>query len=459
MKRTISRRMFLRSATGALLALPLLDDVAHAQTAPIKRLIVIFTPNGTVPEAWTASGSGPTFKLGSIMTPLADHQQDLVVLPNLDMSVALDGPGGDAHALGLGCLLTGTELLAGDQFKAGMGGPGSGWPGGISVDQYIASKVGQTTKFRSLEFALKRAPGTIWTRISYSGPSQPIAPFDDPQIAFDQIFGDMNLDPAILARRAARRKTVLNGVSNELRTLGQQLSGSDKRKVEAHLDQISDIESRLNILGSSNGCLAPARPTLSASQEVLRNDSGMEIEDPNAHADVPLRQTVWRQLMVAALACDLTRVTSFIMAPSRSDIFMSWLNISRSHHDLSHDGGGVGTASGDKLVLINQWYAARIADLIAALKASKEGSGSMFDNTVLLWANELGVGSAHSHTQIPFMLAGSAGGYFKTGRSLSIAPGTSHNALLISLCNAMGLPDTTFGNPKHCHGPLPGLAA
>ncbi len=461
MKRVLSRRMFLRTATGAALALPLLNDIGRAEAAApaFKRFITVFTPNGTITNRWLASGSGANFKLGEIMAaPLAAHRQDLVVIPNLDMNVALDGPGGDAHALGIGCLLTGTELLAGDIFKAGMGGPGSGWPGGISIDQYIAKKVGTTTKFRSLEFALKRAPGTIWTRMSYAGPSQPIAPFDDPQVAFDHVFGDLLLESAVLKRRTERRQSVLKGVTAELRGLSTQLSGADRRKVEAHFDQISDIESRLNVLAAGSAqCMPPARPTIGASGEVIRNESGMEVIDANAHADVPLRQTVWRQLMVAALSCDLTRVMSFIMAPSRSDIFMSWLNINRSHHDLSHDIDNAD--SENKLVKINQWYASRIADLIAALKEVKEGTGTAFDNTVLLWANELGVGNSHSHSQIPFMLAGSAGGYFRTGQALTLPPGTSHNGLLISLCNAMGLPDTTFGNPMHCKGPLPGLAA
>ena len=107
-----------------------------------------------------------------------------------------------------------------------MGGPGSGWPGGISVDQHIAELVGATTKFRSLEFSIKRAAGTIWTRISYRGPSEPVTPNDDPQVAFDKIFGDIGVDPALLARQRARRKSVLDGVTREFTTLSASLSGS-----------------------------------------------------------------------------------------------------------------------------------------------------------------------------------------------------------------------------------------
>jgi len=468
MSRRLSRRMFLRSSTGAALALPLLNDVgraARAQTmTPPKRLVIIFTPNGTIPQGWTSTGAGATFQLGEILTPLAAHKNDIVAVPNLDMSAAMDGPGGDAHGLGIGCMLTGTELLAGNQFLAGMGGPGSGWPGGQSVDQYIADKVGTTTKFRSLEFSIKRAAGTIWTRMSYRAAGQPVTPYDDPQVAFDAIFGDLGVDAAVLARRQTLRKNVLDGVMGEFRSLSSSLSGSDKRKVEAHLASISDIQSRLTVIPPTSGsCVKPARPTLSASQEVLRSADGMEIMNQAADADVPQRQIVWRQLMVMALACDLTRVASFIMAPSRSDIFLNWLNlpgVATSHHGYSHQDNTYGSTAAQALVKINQWYAGQIANLITDMKAVREGTGTMWDNTVLLWCNELGIGSSHTHTNIPFMLAGSAGGYIKTGQTLNIPVGTPHNSLLISLCNAMGLPDTVFGNPKHCmKGPLPGLKA
>ena len=172
MRRKLSRRMFLHTATGAALALPLLSDYDHdahaADPKTFKRFIVIFTPNGQVTQAWKSSGTGASFQLGEVYaTALAPHKADINVIHNLDMSCAMDGPGGDAHGLGIGCMLTGTELLAGNQFVAGMGGPGSGWPGGISIDQVIAAKVGTTTQFRSLEFSMKRAAGTIWTRMSY----------------------------------------------------------------------------------------------------------------------------------------------------------------------------------------------------------------------------------------------------------------------------------------------------
>jgi len=159
-------------------------------------------------------------------------------------------------------------------------------------------------------------------------------------------------------------------------------------------------------------------------------------------------------MLIAALSCDLTRVASVMLAPSRSPIAMSWIGLQEAHHLLSHN------QDLPALININKFYAAEIAKIIADLKAIPEGAGSMFDNTLLVWCNELGLGWSHTHDHIPFMLAGSAGGYFKTGQLVTAANGTAQNDLFISICQAMGLGDVkTFGNPKYCKGPLPGLVA
>ncbi len=450
--RKLSRRNLLRTAAGGALALPLLNDVSAAPGDLPKRLIVCFSPNGFVPEAWLPTGSGATFQLGPIMAPLEAHKQDLTVVGNLDQPSAKNGPGGDAHGVGTGCLLNGIEVLAGEQFTAGMGGPGSGWPGGITVDQAIADRIGQATKFASLEYTTKRMPGNIWSRISYRGAGLPVTPMDSPADAFDRVFGSQVGDPELLLRMKLQRKSILDNSISEFNTLAGTLSTADRLKVEAHLAALRDLEKRLDILGGENaGCFTPPRSDLGGSKEPIYYTSIEETEPAN-DLDIPQRHDAIRSMVVAALACDLTRVASVILAPSRSPVAMTWLGIQKSHHQLSHD------QDKQALIQIDQFYAAEVAKLITDLKAIPEGTGSMFDNTLLVWCNELGVGWEHSHDHLPFMLAGSAGGYFKTGQLVTAAAGTAQNDLLVSICQAMGLADvTTFGNPAYCKGPLPGL--
>jgi hypothetical protein len=484
MNRLLSRRMILRGAAGVTFALPVLSDIprAHAQAksadagtgdaaasaGPIKRLLILFSPNGTImPSGWASTGSGATFQPGPIFNQLVTdgHQNDIIVMENLDMAVALDGPGGDAHGLGIGCMLTGTELSAGSMFQAGMGGPGSGWPGGISVDQFIASQLKSqlnvNTPQLSIDFAVKRMAGSLWSRMSYTGVGETVEPFDDPTVAFSTLFASVGLSSGAMATLNARRKSVLDEVMAEANALLPSLSGTDADKVNNHLSQIRLMESQLTSM-TSVGCTKPTAPTLTASPPVEFNASGMEVlQDPSVDADVPMRNELSQQMLVAAMSCDMARVGTIMMAPSRSDIYLVWLpgGSNESHHNLSHE-ATTNVSAENMLIAINQWYAGQVSALITKLKAVPEGNGTMFDNTVILLANELGIGNAHTHTNVPFMIAGSAGGYFKTGQAVSLpggsysgGPGMPHNRLLLSLCQAMGLSQvTTFGTAKYCTG-------
>lgn len=505
MTRRLSRRMVLRGAAGVAITLPILDNIprAHAQSkgadagvaatgSPTgsggpKRFIVMYTPNGTIPSAWQSSGSGATFAPGTILAPLvaAGHKNDLTVIQNLDTSASMDGPGGDAHGLGIGCLLTGIELQAGSQFLAGCGIVGqfcgeSGWPGGISIDQFIASKVPQT-QYRSVDFAIKRMSASIWSRMSYTGGNgAEVEPFDDPTVAFSTLFANVGASTATLSTLTSRRKSVLDEVTSELSALSNSLSGQDQFKVQQHLNQIREMEMTLSLTGqTSSGCAKPTAPTIGASEPVVYNSSGMETTNPAGDTDVPLRNQLAQQMLVAAMACDMARVGTIMCAPSRSDIYLAWLAqpgmsgpnnswswtalpqaAQESHHNLSHEPDS-NTVAQNTLIGINQWYASQFAQLISSLKSVPENGGTMFDNTVVLWANELGIGNVHSHTNVPVLLAGNAGGYFKTGQAVTMPADTPMNRLHLNLCEAMGVTGVSaFGNPKFCtSGPITEIKA
>jgi hypothetical protein len=133
----------------------------------------------------------------------------------------------------------------------------------------------------------------------------------------------------------------------------------------------------------------------------------------------------------------------------------------RGHHDMSHDGDGV-TATVDQLTQINVWYSQQLLYLMDALAKIPEGTGTMLDHTLILWCNELGRGNVHSHDGMPFLLAGGAAAAphaLQMGRFLQFSDSSTAKSanLLVSLLNVFGLPDTTFGNPAYCSGPLSGL--
>ncbi len=160
--------------------------------------------------------------------------------------------------------------------------------------------------------------------------------------------------------------------------------------------------------------------------------------------------------MVMAMACDLTRVGSLMWSRATSTQTFPFLGITSKHHDLSHEGNSNGPAI-DKITTVNNFYAGEMAYLLQRLSEVPEGDGSMLDNTVVLWGNELGRGNNHSRHPIPLVMAGGSQGYFRMGRNLDYGD-VQHNRLLVSLCNYMGLEDQeTFGNLDDDSGPLPNL--
>jgi hypothetical protein len=458
MKKPLDRRTFLRGLGGVALSLPFLDAMSGcssrgrgaaavtagsqtraASTLP-KRLIVMFSADGTIHDAWVPTGSETSFTLGQILDPLTPVQSDILVLDGIVNRAAQNGPGDD-HQKGMGCMLTGTELLDGP-FVGGNGGS-AGFAGGISIDQTIANAIGGSTKFKSLEFGVKVEGSTVWDRMSYAGSNQPNPPESNPFAMFTRAFGDLGADPFGLAKLIAQRKTVLDAIQPDYASLSAKLGTADKAKLDAHLAAIRDIEMRLQSGGQLGG--ACAKPTLPGMFDYM------------ADANYERAGQLQMDLLVMSLACDLTRVASIQFSSSVSDIPFTWLGITEGHHSLSHE-SDTNTSAQMQLVQINNWYAKQFLYLVNKLKSIPEGTGTMLDNTVVLWCNELAKGNAHSHQPMPFVMAGKCGGAIRPGRFLTYPSTTPHNNLLVSIMNAMDVPGNTFGNPAYCTGPLGNLA-
>jgi len=427
---------------GSLAALPLLDAMmphrarADVTTYP-RRFVVFFSSCGTIAANWTPTGGETDFVLSPILSPLEPFRDDIVIIQGVDQQ---GGGAGVGHQAGIGGMLTGAGLNPGP-FSAG-GGSSSGWASGISVDQRIANAIGDDTAFKSVELGVQVGAPDNMGRMCYAGSDQPIPPEDDPYAAFTRIFADLTRDPAELARIRAHRLSVLDRVAGRYQRLAARLGSGDRQKVEAHLTAIRDIESRLSVVPAPRpACQVPVQ---GAGIDLTANDAFPQIG------------TLQMDLLAMALACDLTRVASLQWSRAASTVRFTWLHIDELHHDLSHRGDG-DTDAIDKLTRINQWYASELAYLIGRLKQIPEGDGTLLDNTVIIWCNELAKGNIHGRTDAPYVLAGRAGGALTTGRFLQFDGNVPHNNLLLSLIHAMGQDDNTFGNPDWCTGPLTGL--
>ncbi|MBX7099015.1 MAG: DUF1552 domain-containing protein [Myxococcaceae bacterium] len=428
----LSRRRLLLGASGAALALPPLE--AFAQAAPVpKRLVLLFTANGTLYEQWApADAAKPA---GSpILAPLAPHAADLLPITNLEVTSAKGGLGDD-HGRGIAHLWTGTAMVGQPR------GPDPWWAGGPSVDQVAARTLGKDTALASLELAVQPRSAAVFDRMISAGAGQPVPPEVDPLKVFDRLFGARTATPDELRRRRERRTSVLDFVRGELSSLKQQVGRADALRLEAHAESVRAVERRLALLAQAPACAPFARP------------NAVDVDDP---AQFEALGRLQLDLLALALTCDLTRVGSVQYSGAASPVVYRWLGCTVEHHELSHRADGDADAAA-QLLSICTWSSGEVKRLLDALAAVTERDGQrLLDHTVVAWGNELGKGNTHSHARVPFVLAG--------GRALGLAPGRvvdatghSHNDLLLSLLQAVGVQASSFGDAAFCKGPLPGL--
>ena len=441
MARRLNRRSLLRGAGGLAVGLPFLeimDSRADATMGP-KRIVFFFTNNGTIHDAWRPTGPEDAPVLGEILSPLESHKDDLLMLSGVDMVSSYNGPGsGDPHMPGMAHMLTGTEMVITGPGEYDMMG------GGISIDQFIAQQLDAPTKFSSLNFGVQsgQEAASPWNTMSYTGSNEAVVAEDDPVQMHERLFADVGESGEGIAELRAQRHSVLDAVKDRLTALQGQLGSEDRARLEQHLESIREVEGVIDSEVEVGGnCEIP--PVPDASPNLYANDA----------APAQLRTQI--DLLVQALACDMTRVAALQWHGALGGVStFTWLGQSQTHHDLSHiDFDPSGRA---QLIDINNWFATEFAYLLDKMRAVDEGECSLLDNTVVVWCNELSGGAAHSRSDMCYVLAGSCGGHFRTGRHLQYG-GDPHNNLLVSLARAMDLDVDTFGNAAYCTGALPNL--
>jgi hypothetical protein len=426
-----SRREFIRDLGLGAAALPFvlnLPSLGFANQARRKqRLVVMFSPNGVVPTAFWPDEEGAKFALKDILKPLEPFKNKLLTLHGVCDRVRGDG---DAHMRGIGCLLTGVELFPGN-IQGGSDTP-AGWSKGISIDQeikeYLQKDPATRTRFGSLEFGVMVPDrADTWTRMVYAGANKPIAPIDSPYQMFNKLYGRAK-DNELL-------KSVLDDVQADLKKVEATVGTEDRRLLEEHAAFVREMEQELKNQKADVGHAVPEpEPGVKAENDNLPKLSRMQID-----------------LMVNSFAADFSRIATLQITNSVGQARMKWLGITEGHHELSHEPDSNAKAM-EKLTKINTWYCEQLAYLAKRLAETPEpgGTGSLLDNTVIVWTNELGKGSSHTLDNIPFVLVG-GGLDFKMGRSLKFAK-VPHNRLLLALANGFGHRIDKFGNPNFCGG-------
>ena len=433
-----TRRDFIRHVGMGAAAFPFICNLPSLgfenSTGRKQRLVVMFSPNGVVPNTFWPDEEGELTSFKESLSPLEPFRDRTLVLHGVCDKVRGDG---DNHMRGMGCLLTGVELFPGN-IQGGSHTP-AGWASGISIDQeirnYLQSRSETRTRFGSLEFGVvvpDRAD--TWTRMVYAGANKPIAPIDDPYQMFRKLYGQMKDQEAL--------KSILDDVQEDLRKVQSLVSAEDRQLLEEHATFVREMERELRAADHQD--VGHAVPEL---------EPGVRDENDN----IPKITKMQIELMVNSFAADFARIATLQITNSVGQPKMRWIGIEEGHHELSHEPDKNEEAQ-KKLTSINKWYCEQLAYLVKRLAETPEpgGEGSLLDNTLLIWTNELGKGNSHTLDNIPFVLVG-GGLDFKMGRSLKY-PKVPHNRLLMSLAHGFRHEIERFGNPDFCaDGPLTGL--
>ncbi len=498
--RNSSRRVFLRGLGGIALGLPLLEYTHEkAWAAPAgtaKRLVVVFNHGGEtmcMQKSGLRAGNpkipgydpamptidhwlpkpGSTFGIAHEVFEGSEIESKLMVIRGIDNAAARKGRYGGDHGLSnctsLVARSTGCDdgaSAAGDKCP---GGDEAETATGPSIDWVAAQRLQTANGGPSNPLAL-HVPGHYYGSGFFWGANgeQRTEGESNPRTAFNTLFAGVTTgepDPEAVLRKELKT-SMLNGLMDGYRRFSAKLGAADKHIVDAHLDHLSSLEKEIAGLELSAQCVVPEQPA--------------DFKDGSQQMLAP----VHAQLIVAALRCGATNVANLQIADILTPWAPSGLQL-KSDYDIGHSLGHWVSALEDpanvpkwelEMKENRAWRMGLVKIIAEGLNSPDflEGGVPLLDNSLIFYSNEFSTGGIHCSTDGPYMLIGSAGGYFKTGRfvelhsarllnpdSLDAGTTASTNDLYITILNALGAADTTFGDMEFAYrgGPITELLA
>jgi hypothetical protein len=431
MTNPLSRRTVLQGL-GTALTLPLLDcmmplsrtaQAAETTAAAPVRLAYLYVPNGVVMDHWRPTKEGTDYDLPAILEPLAQLKSEVSVLTGLTHQKAFaNGDGGGDHARALSTFLTGVQVRKTH---------GADIAAGISADQIAASQVGKLTRFASLELGCEGGSlagncdsgySCAYSHsIAWRTESTPVAKEVNPKLVFERLFS--NGRPGETAQARAKRekynRSVLDFALDDAKSLHRKLGMSDQRKMDEYLSAVRELEQRI--------AKADQGPALDAKQ--FAKPEGI----PEDYAE---HMRLMGDLMVLAFQTDTTRICTYILADEGSNRAYRNLGISDGHHELSHHQKNEKKL--EALRKINRFHMETLAYVLEKMKNTKEGSGSLLDNSMVVYGSGISDGDRHNHDDLPVLLCGRGGGTLTPGRHVKMPSNVPMANLHLSLLDRLG---------------------
>ena len=450
----ISRRTVLRGL-GTALALPWMEAMTTSapliagvtnrvalQQAPV-RMAFLYVPNGMHMPDWKPQGrGGRDFELQSIMKPVQGFKKKMNVITGLSLRGAKSlGDGGGDHARSVASFLTGAHPKKTH---------GSDIRNGISVDQIAAEKIGHLTKLKSLELGTEGSStggrcdsgySCLYTsNVSWRTDTSPIPKEINPVAVFERLFGSENAfeDKRSLAKRDSKRKSILDFVHGEAKSLSKRLGTQDRRKLDEYLYAVRDIERRIK-----------DTEKLSESEKEDLSNFPRPVGVPREYGE---HVKLMLDMMVLAFQTDSTRVSTFMYANAASNRSYRNLAIREGHHTISHHGKSKQKQA--KISKINTYHMSLANHFLERLDSIQEGNRTLLDNSMILYGSGIADGNAHHHEDLPIAVFGSGGGSIKTGRFIRQRVGTPLTNLYCSMLERVGAKVESFSDSNGTIGEL-----
>ena len=423
-KKAIPRRTLLRGI-GAAVALPTLDAMipALASTAskPIRRLGIVYVPNGMRMDHWTPSTVGSGFDFPSILKPMESFRNQIQILSGL---WGVDGEGPHARAS--------TRFLTG---VASTRDNGSNLRAGISMDQIAGRILGNQTQLASLELAIDGRDfagscdegfSCAYTNtISWANDTTPLPMENNPRAIFERLFGDTgSTDPAVRKARLSKDASLLDSVSERASDMSKKLGANDKTKLAQYLEAVRDVERRVQMAEAQSNRELPVVEQPAGIPDTFREHARLMFD-----------------MMALAWETDMTRVATFMMGREITGRTYAEIGVPDAHHPISHHQRD--PVKLEKLLKINEYHMTFFAEFLERLKDAKDEHGSLLDSSTIVYGAGMADSNSHYSRNLPILLAGDVA---HRGYHLQYPEGTPLTNLHLSMLDKLGTPIESVGD-------------
>jgi len=447
----VHRRTVLRGI-GATVALPFLDAMvpargpwsrtASAASLDRTRLVCIemvhgaagSTEWGASQHLWSPAAAGRDFDLApGALSPLEPFRKYLTIVSDTDVrpAEAITQPeiGGD-HFRSSAVFLTQSHPKQTES---------SDVRAGISLDQIYANRFGQDTPIPSMQLCIENVDqaggcaygySCVYTDlISWASTTEPLPMIRDPRMAFDQLFGAGGSTKERASRRRAT-SSVLDYVTGQVADLSRRLDASDRRRMERYLDDVREIERRIQRIEA-------------------RNMTGDARELPSAPTGVPdsfdEHVKLMFDLQALAFQADVTRVFSFKMGRDASSRVFPESGITKGFHPASHHGEKPNNIT--EFAQINRYHVSLLPYFLRQLQSIEDGDASLLDRSLIIYGSPMGNSNVHNHKRCPLIALGGANGRLPGNLHLKAPAGTPMANVMLTLMHKIGLTDVEqFGD-------------